>query len=201
MNMNVIASSNVELLAILVGKTKALKLAQKPLSEVFGIRKSVSTEVISEPLPSYDIDQKLAAAKELVTRCLSEQMTFASSFKSPAMVKDYMRLKIAPLEHEVFCALFLDTQHCVIAVEELFRGTLSQASVYPREVVKRALFHNAAAVILAHNHPSGVAEPSMADQSLTGALKSALALVDVRVLDHFVVTADQVLSFAERGLL
>jgi DNA repair protein RadC len=103
--------------------------------------------------------------------------------------------------HEVFVVVFLDAQHRVVASEELFRGTLTQTSVYPREVVKRALHHNAAAVILAHNHPSGVAEPSRADEALTAALKQALGLVDVRVLDHFVVAGDGALSFAERGLL
>jgi DNA repair protein RadC len=104
-------------------------------------------------------------------------------------------------QQEVFLVLFLDTQHRVIASEELFHGTLSQTSVYPREVVKRALAHNAAAVILAHNHPSGVAEPSQSDQLLTDALKQALNLVDVRVLDHFIVGTGTILSFAERGLM
>ena len=105
------------------------------------------------------------------------------------------------LPHEVFVALFLDAQNRVIGIEELFRGTLTQTSVYPREVVKRALHHNAAALIFAHNHPSGVAEPSRADEALTQALKQALALIDVRVLDHFIVAGSGVLSFAERGLL
>ena len=105
------------------------------------------------------------------------------------------------LPHEVFVAMFLDAQNRVIETEELFRGTLTQTSVYPREVVKRALHYNAGAVILAHNHPSGVAEPSHADETLTQALKQALALVDIRVLDHFIVAGSSVLSFAERGLL
>jgi len=103
--------------------------------------------------------------------------------------------------HEIFTVIFLDGQHRTIVTEELFRGTLTQASVYPREVVKRALFHNAAAVILAHNHPSGLAEPSKADEMLTQSLKQALALVDVRVLDHFVIGSEEVVSFAERGLI
>jgi len=114
----------------------------------------------------------------------------------------FLRLHLAGLDHEVFFALWLDAQNRLIAAEELFRGTLTQTSVYPREVVKRALAHNAAAVVLAHNHPSGVAEPSAADGLLTRELKQALALVDVRVLDHFIVTGQaQPLSFAERGLL
>ena len=117
-------------------------------------------------------------------------------------VRDYLRLHLAGLAHEVFLALWLDAQNCLIAAEELFHGTLTQTSVYPREVVKKALWHNAAAVVLAHNHPSGVAEPSNADQLLTRELKQALALVDVRVLDHFIVAGqNQPLSFAERGLL
>ena len=123
------------------------------------------------------------------------------AMSSPAAVRDYLRLKLSGLEHEVFCIMFLDSQHRVIGFEEMFRGTLNQASVYPREVVKRALANNAAAVILAHNHPSGVAEPSRADQSLTEVLKNALALVDVRVLDHFVVGGADVMSFAEMGLV
>ena len=123
------------------------------------------------------------------------------TLSTPATVRDYLRLRLADLEHEVFLALFLDSQHRLITCEELFRGTLAQTSVYPREVVKAALRHNAGAVILAHNHPSGLAEPSRADELLTSALKQALALVDVKVIDHFVVAGDQTVSFAERGLL
>ena len=124
-----------------------------------------------------------------------------ASLNSPSLVKDYLRLTLTDKEHEVFACVFLDAQNRVIAVDELFRGTLTQTSVYPREVVKAALHHNCAAVILAHNHPSGVAEPSHADQLLTANLKQTLALVDVKVLDHFIIAADQTLSFAERGLL
>ncbi len=120
---------------------------------------------------------------------------------SPQAVRDYLRTRLACLPHEVFACLFLDSQHRLIACEEMFRGTLAQTSVYPREVVKAALGCNAAAVIFAHNHPSGVAEPSRADELLTTALKQALALVDIRTLDHFVVGGSQVLPFAERGLL
>ncbi len=120
---------------------------------------------------------------------------------SPHVVRDYLRLTLAALEREVFVGLFLDSQQRLIASEALFRGTLAQTSVYPREVVKCALALNAAAVIFAHNHPSGVAEPSRADELLTQSLKSALALVDVRTLDHFVVAGGEVVSFAERGLL
>ena len=144
---------------------------------------------------------ELAAVLELARRALAQQLADMPIFDSPQAVKQYVQLHLAGLDHEVFAVLFLDTQHRLIALEKLFTGTLSQTSVYPREVVKRALARNAAAVILAHNHPSGVAEPSRADEFLTQALKSALALVDVRVLDHLVVGQGQVTSFAERGLL
>ncbi len=120
---------------------------------------------------------------------------------SPGAVTDYLRLLLASREHEVFVALFLDGQHRVLVAEELFRGTLTQTSVYPREVVKAALRANAAAVIFAHNHPSGVAQPSQADEHLTRNLKGALAMVDVKVLDHFIIAGAGALSFAERGLL
>ena len=124
-----------------------------------------------------------------------------ASLNSPSMVRDYLKLTLTSKEHEVFVCVFIDAQNRVIAVEELFRGTLTQTSVYPREVVKAALQHNCAAVILAHNHPSGVAEPSHADQCLTTSLKQALAVVDVKVLDHFIIAGDSALSFAERGML
>lgn len=120
---------------------------------------------------------------------------------SPDAVKDYLRLKLATKPHEVFAVLFRDCQHRVIEFSEMFRGTLTQTSVYPREVVKEALHHNAAAVILAHNHPSGSATPSRADEALTQTLKAALALVDVRVLDHFVVTTSEPLSMAQLGMV
>lgn len=202
--MNTIEASNFDLLAILVGKTKARLLAQKPLSELLGLAKALSTSnisVVREVVQPYVIDDVLMAAKELITRYLAEEAKQNDVLSSPGAVRNYLRLKLGDLEHEVFCTLFLDIQHRPIAIEELFRGTLSQTSVYPREVVKRALAHNAAEVIFAHNHPSGVSEPSMADQNLTNALKSALALVDIKVLDHFVVTHYQITSFAEKGLL
>ena len=120
---------------------------------------------------------------------------------SPQAVRDYLRLRLQGKQHEVFVAVFLDAQNRVLDVEDLFRGTLTQTSVFPREIVKRALHHNAAAIIFAHNHPSGVAEPSRADEALTQTLKHTLALVDVKVLDHFVVGGDSAMSFAERGLL
>lgn len=144
---------------------------------------------------------ELAAVLELARRSLQHELRLQPSFESPNQVKAYAQLQLGHLDHEVFAVMFLDAQHRLITWEEMFRGSLTQTSVYPREVVKRALAHNAAALILLHNHPSGVAEPSRADEYLTQTLKAALALVDVRVIDHLVVTRAQVLSFAERGLL
>ena len=134
-------------------------------------------------------------------KILEERMRSAPTLASPEAVRDYLRLLLHDRPHEVFVCVFLDSQHRLLAADELFRGTLAQTSVYPREVVKAALARNAAAVIFAHNHPSGVAEPSRADELLTQALKQALALVDIRTLDHFVVAGHRVVSFAERGLL
>ncbi|MEC5387187.1 DNA repair protein RadC [Uliginosibacterium sp. H3] len=145
---------------------------------------------------------QLQAVLEMSRRALGEQMRRRDVLSSPQAVRDWLRLQIASLPHEVFMVILLDAQNCLIEAVELFRGTLTQTSVYPREVVKLALAHNAAAIILAHNHPSGVAEPSRADEMLTRSLKQALAMVDVKVLDHFVVAGNsQPLSFAERGLM
>ena len=144
---------------------------------------------------------EMSAVVELVRRSLHQELTVRAVFDSPNAVKDYLRLQLGTLGHEVFCVLFLDAQNRLLMFDEMFRGTLTQTSVYPREVVKRALELHAGAVVLAHNHPSGVAEPSRADEFLTQSLKSALQLVDVRVLDHLIVGASGVTSFAERGLL
>lgn len=143
----------------------------------------------------------LAAAMELAKRNLATAMKESSALTSPQAVRDYLRLALQGRQHEVFIAIFLDAQHRVVVVEELFRGTLTQTSVYPREVVKAALRVNGAAVLFAHNHPSGVAQPSNADEMITRSLRDALALVDVKVLDHFIVAGNQTLSFSERGLL
>jgi DNA repair protein RadC len=134
-------------------------------------------------------------------KILESRARVADALTSPAAVRNYLRLKLADRQHEVFVCVFLDAQNRALAIEELFRGTLTSTSVYPREVVKEALAKNAAAVILCHNHPSGVAEPSIQDQALTRTLTEALALVDVKVLDHFVVAGPSLLSFAERGLI
>jgi len=144
---------------------------------------------------------QLQAVLEMARRALRERLDRGSALSSPQAVRDYLRLRLQHRPHEVFGVVFLDAQNRVLAVEELFRGTLTQTSVYPREVVKRALAHNAAAVIFAHNHPSGIAEPSRSDEALTIALRHALALVDVKVLDHFVIGSETAMSFAERGLL
>lgn len=145
---------------------------------------------------------QLAAVLELARRALAEEVRERDLLSSPGAVRDWLRLRLGGLPHEVFCALWLDNRNRLIAFDELFRGTLGATSVYPREIVKAALAHNAAAVVFAHNHPSGAAEPSDADRLLTANLKQALALVDVRVLDHFVVAGNAMpLSFAERGLL
>jgi len=143
----------------------------------------------------------LASVAELARRSMSEEARGRNALASPQAVRDYLRLLLAARPYEVFVGLFLDSQNRLLAAEELFRGTLGQTSVYPREVVKAALAQNAAAMIFAHNHPSGVAEPSRADELLTQALKQALLLVDIRTLDHFVVAGARVTSFAERGLL
>ena len=158
----------------------------------------------SEEIPTYEVqiknDEESIIAKAL--EILANRMSKAEAYmNSPSAVRDFLRLKLAGLEFEVFTVLFLDAQHGVIAAEEMFRGTLTQTSVYPREIVKRSLYYNAAAVIFAHNHPSGIAEPSKSDEMLTGALKQALARVDVRALDHFIVAGTNCLSFAERGLI
>lgn len=154
---------------------------------------------LRETIAQYETDDAVIdAALQVLRLKLTRQDAVLSS---PAAVRDYLCLNLAQLEHEVFWCIFLDAQHRVISSREMFRGTLTQTSVYPREVVKAALQVNGAAVILAHNHPSGVAEPSHADETLTRSLKSALALVDIQVLDHFIVAGTRTMSFAERGLL
>ena len=200
--------SDAELLAIFLrtgvtGKS-AVDLARELLSR-FGGLTQLFTASEADFCSVHGMGQakfvQFQAVKEMSLRALKEELQRGNALNSPRAVRDYLQLQLGGCQQEIFMVLFLDTQHRVIASEELFHGTLSQASVYPREVVKRALAHNAAAVILAHNHPSGVAEPSQSDQHLTTALKQALGLVDVRVLDHLVVAAGQTLSFAEKGLI
>lgn len=153
----------------------------------------------SPPYAAVALEDDAIIAKAIAI--LAGRLKRGAAIGSPQAVKDYLRLQIGGLEHEVFGALFLDAQHRVIEWVEMFRGTLTQAAVYPREVLKTALKLNACAVVLAHNHPSGVAEPSRADEYLTQSLKTALALVDVRVIDHIIVSNSGATSFAERGLL
>ena len=196
--MNLQQCSNRELLATLVGKRRAMRLAKVPLSVLFQLRTERS--IASENPVQYAPELTLSAAKELLARALIEVITTTPiAFSNKQDATDYLRLTLAGRQIEVFLVLFLDAQNRVIASEELFHGTLTQTSVYPREVVKRALAHNAGAVMFAHNHPSGIAEPSQADRHLTSALKQALALVDVRVLDHFIIGEQASCSFAESG--
>jgi len=200
--------SDAELLAIFLrvgvrGKS-AVDLARDLLAHFGGLGRLYSAEQAAfAAFPGMGPAKyaQLQAVLEMARRALAEEMQAADALSSPASVRDYLRLRLGGLGHEVFMAVFLDAQNRVLQAEELFRGTLTQTSVYPREVVKRALFHNAGGVILAHNHPSGVAEASQADRWLTDQLKQALSLVDVRVLDHFVVAGHQSLSFAEKGWL
>jgi DNA repair protein RadC len=200
--------ADAELIALLLRTglpgTSVLQLAQQLLTEFGGLTGLLQAEPddlkrIKGLGPAKRAE--MSAVLELARRSLAQELMQRPLFDSTTRVKEYLRLQIGGREHEVFVVLFLDAQNRLIRLEELFRGTLTQTSVYPREVVKRALELNAAAVVLAHNHPSGAAEPSRADEFLTQTLKSALGLIDVRVLDHLVVTRSEAVSFAERGLL
>lgn len=194
--------SNTDLLAILVGQETAKELASRPLAEIFGFQMPRQKNFLCEDRLTYSVHPALAAAKELFVRCIRERLEEEDlSFTSPETVRAFLCAKIGHLEHESFWCLWLDAQRRLIEASELFRGTATQSSVYPREVVKKALAVNAVAVIFAHNHPSGTTEPSQNDKNLTQELKSALNLVDVRVLDHFIVGGNKALSFCERGLL
>jgi DNA repair protein RadC len=203
------ALSDTELLALLLRTGLAgkgvLQLAQELLDHFGGIagllRATADDLKRIKGLGGSAKRAELLAVLELARRALAQQLQRRAVFDSPQAVKDYLQLHLGDKTHEVFAVLFLDAQHRLLALEELFRGTLTQTSVYPREVVLRALHHHAAAVVLAHNHPSGSTEPSRADEALTQALKAALGLVDVRVLDHVIVGSGQPLSMAERGML
>jgi DNA repair protein RadC len=167
---------------------------------------SFPSEILSNRLLVRDVDGQYRAAStdEVLShakRILARRVRRGAVMSSPEAVKDYLRLEIGVLEHEVFHVIFLDAQHRFIARKEMFRGTLTQTAVYPREIVKEALLCNAAAILCAHVHPSGHEQPSRADEQLTTSLRTALAIVDVRVLDHFVVTCDKVFSFSEAGLM
>lgn len=186
MTKNYSALSNEDLLSKLIGAERARKVYRGELRPLFS----------EDSAPA-----RLQVARELVKRLLSEELRHGCALTSPGAVRDYLKLILGDRDHEVFVCMWLDAQHRVIRTDEAFRGTLTHTSVYPREIVKMALAANAAAVLFAHNHPSGVAQPSQSDELLTRNLKEALALVEVKVLDHFIVAGRQAISFAERGLL
>lgn len=201
------ALSDAELVAVLLrsgvrGKS-AVDLARDLLARYEGVTRMLEAGAELETIKGLGPAKRaqFAAAIELARRALHEKLKEGAALTSPGAVRDYLRLKLAARKEEAFVCMWLDAQHKVIDIEEAFSGTLTQTSVYPREVVKSALRHNAAAVIFAHNHPSGVAQPSQSDELLTRNLKEALALIEVKVLDHFIVAGHHAISFAERGLL
>lgn len=202
------ALTEAELIAIFLrtgtrGRS-ALDVARELLAEfksVRGLLTAERTALCNAPGMGLARYATLQAVLELARRHFQELMQNGPALLNPQATRDFLHMRLRDLPHEVFCCLYLDNRHRVIAFEELFRGTVDGANVHPREVVKRALAHNAAALILAHNHPSGVAEPSQADQLITQRLKEALSLVDVRVLDHLIVGDNRCESFAERGLI
>ena len=202
------ALSDAELLALLLrtglpGKN-ALQMGQELLSTFGGV-----SGLLNTPAEALKKIKGLGPAKraeivavlELARRALASQLQEKTIFSNPQAIRDYLQLQLGSREHEIFAVLFLDASHRLIVLEEMFRGTLTRTSVYPREVVVRALALNAANVVLAHNHPSGTAQASRADEAITQTLKAALALIDVRVLDHFIVTRTAAVSMAEMGLI
>ena len=201
------ALSDVELLAILLRTGMAGKNVFQLSEELLG--PDGIAGLLNATVQSLKMVKGLGPAKqaellavfEMARRALSQRLKEREAFHTPGAVKQYLQLQLAHKNHEVFAVLFLDSQNRMLGMEELFRGTLSQTSVYPREVVLRALHHQAAAVVLSHNHPSGSVQPSRADEHLTQTLKASLALVDVRVLDHIIVGQGQALSMAEQGLM
>jgi len=200
--------SDAELIAIFlrVGVTgkSAVDLARDLLKQ-FGSLNGIFSASLAEVNTVHGMGEskfcQLQAIFEMSRRALSEEIVERNILSSPTKVSDYLKLKLGQLSREVFMVLFVDAQHRMIADEILFSGTLTQTSVYPREVVKRALHYNAASVIFAHNHPSGEVAPSLADQALTITLKNALNLVDVSVIDHIVIAGNQSFSFADHGML
>lgn len=204
-----VALGDAELLAVILrtgmpGKG-VLQLAQELLDTFGGLAGLLNTDGGDlkriKGLGGAAKRTQLLAVLDLARRAIAQRLRERDSMDTPGAVKQYLQLHLAARPHEVFAALFLDTQNRLIALEELFRGTLTQTSVYPREIVLRALHHQAAAVVLAHNHPSGSVMPSRADDAITQTLKAALGLVDVRVLDHVIVGPGESFSMAERGLL
>ena len=202
------ALSDAELLAIFLRSGRpgvsAVELARELIVKTGGLRQLLDADFATlTQTPGLGAGKfvQIRAGLELGKRYLESRIRRGDVLSNPAATRDYLKMCLRGHPHEVFACLFLDNRHQVICFEELFSGTIDGASVYPREVVKRALQHNAAALILAHNHPSGVAEPSQADCNITRRLSEALSLVDIRVLDHIVVGDGQLVSFAERGLI
>jgi DNA repair protein RadC len=202
------ALSDAELLAVFIGSgrrgTTAVDIGRELLGRYGGLKSLLERDVAAlaaEPGLGSAKSCRLHAALELGRRYLACDLRQPEALANPAACADYLRARIGAYPYEVFACVFLDNRHRILAFEELFRGTIDGASVHPREVVRRCLAHNAAAVILAHNHPSGVAEPSQADRAITADLKRALETIQVRVLDHFIVGAGAPTSFAARGLL
>lgn len=203
------ALSDAELLALLLrtgmaGKS-VLQLAQELLDSFDGMAGLLNTTADDlkrvKGLGGPAKRAELVAVLELARRAMAQQLKERTVFETPQALKAYLQLHLGNRPHEVFAALFLDAGHRLLCLEELFRGTLNQTQVYPRELVLRALHHGASAVVLAHNHPTGQVRPSSSDEALTQKLRAALALVDVRVLDHIIVAPGRALSFAEEGLL
>ena len=199
------ALSDAELVAILLRSghrnKSAVELADDLLRRFGSVAKMLESDLRGIKGLGPAKTAQFAAAFEILRRSLDEKLRERNALTSPGAVRDYLRLTLGRKDEEIFVCLWLDAQHKVVSVEEAFHGTLTQTSVYPREIVKAALKRNAAAVIFAHNHPSGVAQPSQADELLTRNLREALALIEVKVLDHFIIAGNQAISFAERGLL
>ena len=202
------ALSDTELLALLIGSGRrgcsALDMARQCLSQNGGLRELLNASASSLTAQKglgLATAARILCAHELSRRALRETMVRQGPLTSPQSTRSFLHAQLRDREYEVFCCLYLDNRHRIINFEEIFRGTIDGASVYPREVVKLALQHNAAAVIFAHNHPSGVAEPSPADERITTRLQKALALVDIRVLDHMVIGDNSCVSLLERGLM
>jgi len=202
------ALSDAEVIAVLLGTGtrgwSAVEMGREMLRRFGSVRAVLHASpqaVMAVPGLGPAKCAQLTAALEIARRSLRDEAASAPTLTTPAAVRDYLRLALAGREREVFVAVYMDNRHRVLGIDELFQGTLTQTSVHPREVVKAALRHNAAALIVAHNHPSGVAEPSAADRLLTDTLKQSLALVEVRLLDHFVIAGNRAVSFAERGWL
>lgn len=200
------ALSDAELLAIFIGSGiaghTALDLSRLLLARFGDLRATLDAnheEFCRTPGVGDACYALLQAALELGRRYLECRIRRGTPLGCPADTRRFLTARLRSHEHEVFACLFLDNRHRLICFEELFRGTVNGASVYPREIAKRGLYHNAAAIIIAHNHPSGVAEPSQADRAITGRIRDAMALIDVRLMDHFVVGDGQIVSFAERG--